>query len=64
MQRSLYEALPADGVVIVSGDKTMSSYGEEMVGEKLWIGCSRDCDLTANPLSFADAPPWYFCAME
>ncbi len=52
VQRKLCEALPSDGVVVVSGDNKLSSACEHRAaGERLWIGCSPECDLTATLLS-------------
>lgn len=50
----LCNALPTDGIVVISGDNNMSSVVENCFpGDRLWIGCSPECDLPVRLLSSA-----------
>lgn len=63
--RRLCDGLPTDGVVVVSGDNDVSLTGNDLTaGDRLWVGCSPDCDLTAKPLSFADDCLTFVCDGE
>ncbi|MHB9082095.1 MAG: Mur ligase family protein, partial [Pirellulaceae bacterium] len=62
MHARLFEALPTDGVAIVSGD---SPWPQHRTGEYpydlLWVGCRPECDLVAEPLPCRDGRLAFRC---
>lgn len=65
VQSKLCDALPTDGVVVISGDNKLSSALESRFsGERLWIGCSPECDLPVKLLCSADDGLKFVCDGE
>ncbi|MHB0960459.1 MAG: Mur ligase family protein [Pirellulaceae bacterium] len=62
MRTRLFEALPTDGVAVVSGD---SRWPERMAGQYpfdlLWVGCRPECDLVVEPLPCRDGRLAFLC---
>jgi UDP-N-acetylmuramyl pentapeptide synthase len=60
--KRLFEALPTDGVAVVSGD---SPWPQRMAGRDphklLWVGCRPECDLVAKPLPCRDERLAFLC---
>ncbi len=62
MHARLFEALPTDGVAIVSGD---SPWPQRKAGQYpcdlLWVGCRPECDLVAEPVPCRDGRLAFLC---
>lgn len=65
VQQTLCDALPTDGIVVVSGDNKLSSILESRgSNDRLWIGCSPECDLTAKLLNSTEDGLTFVCDGE
>ncbi len=62
IQARLFEALPTDGVAVVSGDFPWTQRkADQYPCELLWVGCRPECDLVAEPVPCRDGRLAFLC---